>query len=36
MYEPKTESEAQYLGGDADEQATELAAVLHERGVVSE
>ncbi|PHQ44821.1 electron transfer flavoprotein subunit beta [Halorubrum sp. C3] len=36
MYEPETESEAQYLGGDADEQATELAAVLRERGVVSE
>ena len=36
MYEPETESEAQYLDGDAGEQAAKLADVLREKGVVAE
>jgi electron transfer flavoprotein beta subunit len=36
IYEPESESDAQYLEGDAGEQATELADVLREKGVVSE
>jgi len=36
MYEPETESDAQYLEGDADEQAAELAEVLNDLGVVDE
>jgi electron transfer flavoprotein beta subunit len=36
MYEPETESDAQYLEGDADEQAMELAEVLNDLGVVGE
>jgi len=36
MYEPETESDAQYLEGDAGEQATQLADVLREKGVVGE
>ncbi|GAA0648484.1 electron transfer flavoprotein subunit beta/FixA family protein [Salarchaeum japonicum] len=34
MYEPETESDAQYLEGDASEQAAQLADVLREKGVV--
>ncbi|MDQ2074525.1 electron transfer flavoprotein subunit beta/FixA family protein [Haloarcula sp. H-GB4] len=36
MYEPETESDAQYLEGDAGEQASALADVLREKGVVGE
>ncbi|CQH61332.1 electron transfer flavoprotein beta subunit [Halobacterium hubeiense] len=36
MYEPETESDAQYLDGDAGEQAAKLADVLREKGVVGE
>ncbi|NIB99687.1 electron transfer flavoprotein subunit beta/FixA family protein [Halobacterium sp. R2-5] len=36
MYEPETESDAQYLEGDAGEQASALAEVLREKGVVGE
>ncbi|MFC3477603.1 electron transfer flavoprotein subunit beta/FixA family protein [Halobacterium litoreum] len=36
MYEPETESDAQFLDGDADEQASKLADVLREKGVVGE
>ncbi|MCG1004222.1 MULTISPECIES: electron transfer flavoprotein subunit beta/FixA family protein [Halobacterium] len=36
MYEPETESDAQYLDGDAGEQAGKLADVLREKGVVGE
>jgi len=36
MYEPETESDAEYLEGDADEQAARLADVLRDKGVVSE
>ena len=36
MYEPETESDAVYFDGDADEQATQLADVLREKGVVGE
>jgi electron transfer flavoprotein beta subunit len=36
MYEPESESDAQYLEGDADEQAAKLADVLTEKGVVGE
>ncbi|MUV60236.1 electron transfer flavoprotein subunit beta/FixA family protein [Halobacterium sp. CBA1126] len=36
MYEPETESDAQYLEGDAGEQAAKLADVLREKGVVGE
>lgn len=33
MYEPETESEAQYFEGDPGEQATQLADLLRDRGV---
>lgn len=33
MYEPETESEAQYFEGDAGEQAAQLAALLRDHGV---
>jgi len=33
MYEPETESDAEYLEGDADEQAARLADVLRDKGV---
>jgi electron transfer flavoprotein beta subunit len=36
MYEPETESDAQYLEGDAESQAAELADVLRDKGVVGE
>ncbi|WP_277553712.1 electron transfer flavoprotein subunit beta/FixA family protein [Halobaculum limi] len=36
MYEPETESDATYFDGDADEQASQLAEVLRNKGVVSE
>ena len=36
MYEPESESNAQYLEGDAREQAAKLADVLREKGVVGE
>ncbi|WP_232686583.1 electron transfer flavoprotein subunit beta/FixA family protein [Halobacterium zhouii] len=36
MYEPESESDAQYLEGDASEQAAALADVLREKGVVGE
>ncbi len=36
MYEPESESDAQYLEGDAGEQAAKLADVLREKGVVGE
>jgi len=36
MYEPETESDAQYLEGSADEQASQLADVLTDLGVVGE
>lgn len=36
MYEPESESDAQYLEGSADEQASQLATVLSDAGVVSE
>ncbi|MFC7167347.1 electron transfer flavoprotein subunit beta/FixA family protein [Halospeciosus flavus] len=36
MYEPETESEAEYIEGDAGDQAARLADVLREKGVVGE
>ncbi|WP_135822207.1 electron transfer flavoprotein subunit beta/FixA family protein [Halostella litorea] len=36
MYEPESESDAEYFDGDPDEQAAQLADVLVEKGVVSE
>jgi electron transfer flavoprotein beta subunit len=36
MYEPETESDAEYIEGDASEQAGKLADVLREKGVVGE
>ena len=36
MYEPESESNAQYIEGDAGEQAAALADVLREKGVVGE
>jgi electron transfer flavoprotein beta subunit len=36
MYEPETESDAEYIEGDAGDQAARLADVLREKGVVGE
>jgi len=36
MFEPESEGEAEFLEGDASEQATQLAEILQEKGVIAE